>query len=539
MKKITLLLLCGFIAIANFTKAQAPEILTTTHKINPEAIRLFNEKHFSTGQLGASLLGSFGDFIFVSEEIKNGVIITVYDKVDLHKVRDFKVNLQIDLYPGIFPFITYDIIDNNRITIIYTSFDKKTETISMHSKTIDFEGKIIAELKNIETMTRRASQDDFTFTSSPDKSKILAYFRNTYEEPQKNKIDLFLYDKNFKKISGKKIKFKYPGEQFMIEKSMVTNSGRIVIITSYLEKKEKKSDKDNRVFKIFGVSEENEELDEIEIGKDGTSIEKTLKDQYCLDSSNHLIIAGFFSKLTTKSGDGANGCFYSSINLTKWEKEVENFHLFTKDDYRKIYYSGNLELSEEKIEKNLDKIEGVENIFFRELHFDSAGNLKMETEIKYNVYKGGSQYDPGDQHYNQIIEFEFSSLGDLENLTVIPKAQLNGSHSMGFIPIYSSKRTYFVYNDNADNLKDDNEDKFKYEYKNDKNQILVYCYQKKDKIVKKRATEAITKNQTIKPYAEINEFKNGYIRIDNLTVITWAKSPKTGEHIILKISFIK
>lgn len=539
MKKITLLLLCGFIAIANFTKAQAPEILTTTHKIDQRAINLIKDKQFSLGQLSSSFIGYYEDIFFVSDEIENGVIFTLYDKNDLHKIRDFKVNLKNEIYPGSYILSNHTIISGDRITIIYYEVNYKTKKVNLHSKVVDFEGKILVEVNTLESMNLRADSDKFSVGNSSDKSKVLAYYYNTYDESQKNNITLILYDNSLKKISEKKIKFKYSGNQFTIEKALVTNNGRIIIITSLIENKTKKSDNDKRVIKLFCVSEENEELSEIEIGKVEVSIQKKIHSS--IDSSNNLILAGFFESTINKKDAGIVGCYYSSINLTKWELNLKSFNLLTRSDYQKIYFDNHRENSDEDIKKKLDKTQGVKSAVIRELNFSSDGSMKIESEIEYEVVTNYSKsgYPSTISYYNQIIELELNNLGELTNMIVVPKLQ-SGFDFNGFIPFFLNNKTYFVYNDNSDNFNESNENKFKFEYTSKKKATLVYCYQNDKNLIKKKVVESSEMNQIISPYNTYSPADyNGYLRLDNQTVLIWAKPSKLGVNTILKLTFPK
>jgi hypothetical protein len=410
---------------------------------------------------------------------KNSIVLEHYNK---NLSRSLSVALDLKYKKKNKNFELFFYLDD--VLYLFTSFpDKKikrnllfVESINKETLRPNNDIKKIAEIDFSEGSKKNSGS--FSFELSRDSSKVLIYHGLPYEDGEKKRIELHVFDNTINPLWEKKITLPKEDELIDVEDIEVDNLGNVYLLSlDFKEKrKSKRKGKPNYNYEIISYYEKGDEKKIFPVKIEG----KFLTDmQIEVNDDGDIICGGFYSEESTFS---IIGSYFLKIDTKTKEIKHKTFKEFGID-----FITQNMTEKEEKKTKKKDaKDKNVElynydldNIILRddggavligEQYFiseqtrtstDANGNSHTTT---YYVY-----------HYNEIIVVSLTPQGNIDWNIKIPKRQVTKSDG-GFYSSYAlsvvNDKLYFIFNDNPKNLFYKGEGKI-YNYNANKESLIV------------------------------------------------------------------
>ncbi len=496
----------------------------------------------------STLIWSNESEFIISDRAKDGSFFTVYNGKTLKKTSHFRLDYpEID---GRDADWVKRLFHEDNITSIYGYYNKKEDAVKVYGTIHDRKNKTIKkETVLMESYARkRKNIGSLSTIVSNDRSKILVFREPAGKKYEDEKMEMALYDNDLKKIWSKELSFPYKNRSINVQEILVTNEGQVSIIAfwspSKEDVKEDPSLKDQIIFKLFGVTEDNDALEEIEISEGGKAL-SSCQGMIIDDLSNTIVFSGFYrdDKIKKRNNYSVNGIYYIKLNAASWKMDVIKFNVIEEKTLTEIIVGSNTsERAAIKAQKAVEKGYGISNLLLKGTYFYADGSIKMLSQVQYVVERCTTNPKTGTTtcnyyyHNNQIVEFNLSGEGDLNNTLIVPKTQVmvNSDHFNGHIMLMGTSKTYYLYNDNDANynpkkMAKRNNNNFFYGFNGSKKSRLCYVYfDGKGKPVKMPMVDHWKQNIFIYP--------SEYVRLDDKTIVTWGKIRKGKELILMKIS---
>ncbi len=540
MKKIQLLLLMLFVIVVH---AQKPSMKMYSH-VPPEEAK--KKKNFYS-----TLLMANDKEVLISDKTKKGSVITVYNAATMKKTSSF--TLDIPEINGKNVDWVNRLIHSDKITSIYSHYNKKEDENTIYGKITDRKNKTIVKQKVLfqSSAKKRRKIGGMEVYYSPDNSKILILRVPITKRYENEKMEMVMYDQELNKLFEKELNFPYKNKSLGIQQILLTNNGDVSIIAFWEPSKEEINAepdlKDQMTFKLFKVTENNDELEEIEIAEKGYAL-STCQGVISNDTLNEIVYFGFYrdiKKGTKKRNQyGVNGVYYIKLDTDKWSINTMKFNVVDEKTIIKIFMgNATTEQAEKRAKKAASKGRGISSMKIKGIYYEMDGSIKIISQIEYVVEvcttnpKTGQTTCSYHYHNNQIIVFSLNNSGDLENTGIVPKQQLLVNHSTfnGHIPLLYNDKIFFVYNDhdfnyNTKKLSKKNRNNYSFTFSGrKKSRLTCATMDAKGKVTKQPMVDSWKQNILVHPFE--------FIQINNSSIITWGKIRKSKELVLLKIGF--
>jgi hypothetical protein len=533
-KKISLAILFFSLCIGKKSLAQKPVIIIGNHTLPADVLTHEGNSEKQLNQwVFTQFLGSNKTSFFISDETKTGKSIAVYDIASLKKTSELKWANPVNRY-GTMAGESI-IVDDNKLTNYYISYDKKNATYSLNYASVNLLGHVISNGKSIVTSDISDDKNKSYLIMAPvfskDKSKMLVYRTNWFDKQTRQNLEFWLMDSSYKELFHKKYTMPYDRKKLEVRTFMVSNSGEIIVIAT--------CEDGNKVgknsLKVFGISRGSTELKEISTDKGGSWLTAPYyfpekgPAGIIVDATNQLFVTGLYEENNIKDG---LGIAYVSIDLKSMEVINQKFNKISAADQEQILTN----FEKTKIGKDYT----VQDIHNKNTFYTNSGEVRLVYQVEYLTNQMTTSNNVGIDHFNQIIEFDMSPVGELTRTIIVPKFQQDVYKAMSFISFFSSNKIYHVYNDHLKNLSN-SEDPFHYEYKEGllgkyKNAALAYVFYSPsdNKLVKKAVYDSPESNVVIFP---VYYSPNSYFRLSDNSVIVWSKQITVGVFPFAKITF--
>lgn len=328
-----------------------------------------------------------------------------------------------------------------------TYFNKDKNKIELYGRKYDLEGEPIEKDKKIAefSASRKQQIEAMNFVASEDSTSMLTYFTEKFDKYENEKIDFHLFDKNLEERWNRNIEFPYKGKNFQISRVKLAPNGRVYLLVKVY--KEQENQKKANIFRYgvvtfsgdtsliedYGIELGNEFINDID---------------FSIDSVGNVVCAGLYSSLGLTN---ASGSFFIKIDRDKKQITEQVLTPF-EADFAAQFNEGNRfrnrsEISDFKMDHLVHFKDGSYALVAEQFIFD---------EVCYTDFRTGMISCTNYYYYNNIVVVKMLNNGDVEWAANIPKFQ----ESVNDFGIYSSyafgvsgNAMYFVFNENEDNLK--------------------------------------------------------------------------------------
>lgn len=518
-----------FIFINLDLSAQKPTIIIGNHKVpgNLEKHDYNPEKQLNGFLFENRIIGSNKTSFFISNRTITGQTIIQYDLNTLEKINEFIIT--DPKVKGIYTSFDYELNDE-KLSIFTLLIEKKSPTMSLILREISLQGNSKVNEKILITTSSKGEKhkEYYTFKIylSQDKSKMMVE-KSNWVYHDETEIEFWVFDRSYNEIFKKKVSYPGLGKELNVKNHLITNDGSIITTATFKESKAIKGKYDMNYLKLFRFKSSIGDLEEIKINPIGSFLETTTMENQILlnEQENKLLFTGFYNSGT---GNEDLGIAYFSVDLNTWSIKTQKFNRIESPQLKEILTN----FEKTKIGKDY----GVDNLLIKSLYSKDGSELKIFSEVSYfNKEIAPDNKISFTVHRNQIVEFDIDKNGVLLRTLIIPKFQKDMSDALGFIPLYNSKNTVFIYNDNLKNFVGDAQDHFKYEYKltlmksriSFSNTTLVYTYfDSNGNLLKKQFIDSQENNIAILQ-GSFSPFADCY-RINDSSVIAWISQSKPG-----------
>lgn len=297
---------------------------------------------------------------------------------------------------------------------------------------------------------------DFNYKLSNDSSEVIVYHRVLTNDEESSIYRYYIFNNELNIVRSREIVLPYNFSLFYIKGYVVDNNGGIHFLMKYkMERKSnsKKKEYDN-YFSILSYYDDTTNDNEFKLSKNGKFIKKIKMN---INESNELVIAGFYSDAEKNR---QNGFFYYTFVVDQNVVLQDNYHPFDQ----KFLQENSVEYSVKKTEENPDGIgHKLYNFEIDKIVFKKDGGTFIMGEQRYYIKSTDTQsknaagrYDVSYMYfYRNIIAINIDKDGNLAWMETIAKKQESQSNSRGlssYTPIFIGSNSYFIYNDNPENI---------------------------------------------------------------------------------------
>lgn len=401
-----------------------------------------------------------------------------YDNA-LNKTKSVVLELGKNTYP------TDYILSNGKLIFLSSNVDKKlkqkilvAQTIEKNTLKINEDGKKIA---TVNYTGKDYFKIRFQKVVSPDSSKILIYYNTPNKKEDKTHMTFKMYDEQLNELWQKEITLPYKSELLETQKYLVDNTGNVHILTRLVEKVKKVnnefSNDVNFDYKILSYLDNGATYKEHTIELDGKFLYNMV---ISLDNNQNVVCASVYSTILDSYKEKNGWCFFKIDKNTK-EISVKK-HVEFAEDIATRYISS---------KKNSDKKkEGKGVVYDFKVHDIislSDGNLLLNIEQFYTSSHVTSYDVSTSNYYHDVIAINLNSEGETNWIKKIQKRQY--SQNPDIVSIFVSEikgKTYYIFNDNKENLSSNNGEPFPYNESFDDNQVVTILELEKDGTQKRK-----------------------------------------------------
>lgn len=304
---------------------------------------------------------------------------------------------------------------------------------------------------------KRRFTGTYSYSISPDSSKILVYYSMPYVKEGPEKFGFSVYDTDMKELWSKEISLPYDNSLFTIERFKVSNLGDVHLAgTEYksMKRSNKRTGEPNYIYHILSYTEEGNKIKDYEIDLE----DKFVTDlQFAIDDDNVLRCGGFYSLSGTFS---IKGTFYIRIDNKKQKIMSANFKEFPENFVTQDWSDRAIKKAKKKEQKKGQSIEMYE-YDLRDFILKDDGGLLMLAEQYYVRVVTTTTYDAQGRpstrttyhyYYNDIIAVSITKGGSIEWQTRIDKYQHtvnDGGYFSSFATAIIGDKIYMIYNESA------------------------------------------------------------------------------------------
>lgn len=335
-----------------------------------------------------------------------------------------------------------------------------------------------------QTVARnKEAEGSFGTHISKDSTHLLIYNDLPYKKNEPERFGFRVFDRNFEKIWEKDILLPYPDNQFTVEEYQVDDLGNVHLLgVLYTDAaKYRRRGTPTYQYVILSYLNNGEQAEEIRIGLD----DKFVTDlTFRVTKKGELICSGFYSEKGTYSIKGA--CYFrldpATRELTNRNYQPFNFDFVTErmSDKKKA------KAKEAEVRRDVRRSAELFDFSLDELILRSDGGAVLVAEqyfVEYDRYNdfnspygtafGYGRFSPFNAsrfnrynyqtdyyyNYNDIIVVNIRPTGEIEWSARIPKRQEtrnDGGYYSSYAMSIIRDKLYFIYNDNARNLTENN-----------------------------------------------------------------------------------
>jgi len=334
-------------------------------------------------------------------------------------------------------FATYFNKDKNKIELYGRKYDLEAEPIEKDKKIAEF------------SSTRKQQIEAMNFVASEDSTSMLTYFTERFDKYENEKIDFHLFDKNLDERWSRNIEFPYKGKNFSIFRVKLAADGRVFLLVKVY--KERDNQRNSNVFRYgvvtfsgdtsliedYGIELGNEFINDID---------------FSVDSSGNVVCAGLYSELGLNN---ASGSFFIKIDREKKQISEQVLTPFESDFAAQFTDGTRFRKKSELSDFKMDHL-----VHFKDGSYALVAEQYILDEVCFTDFRTGMISCTNYYYYNNIVVVKMMANGEVEWAANIPKFQ----ESVNDFGIYSSyafgvsgNSMYFVFNENEDNLKINNQ----------------------------------------------------------------------------------
>lgn len=351
----------------------------------------------------------------------------------------------------------------SNIVIFAHDYDREKDINLLYAKILDEHSttkKDWAEVARIPA-ERKSNPGSFYTGMSLDSNHILVVANPPYDQYANEKFTLELLDKELNSLWKKEIVPPYKDEFFALDNFIVAANDDVYMMATVSKDKSVMSRQERRSMPtyyhaVLMYEHATDNLKEYKVNLDPKFISDM---RMTINEKGDIVCAGFYSN---KSSASIIGAFYVKI-----DKETKEITKQGTMDFRPDFLSQFM--SEKKIEKGKELYDYI----LRHLVLRDDGGAILVAEQYYEVMV--QSYDPTTHaytytyyyYYNDIIVVSINPAGEIGWAKKIPKYQVSrndGGYYSSFTFSVSGNKMYFMFNDNAKNLKtyDESSQKFRY-----------------------------------------------------------------------------
>ncbi|GJM34157.1 MAG: hypothetical protein DHS20C18_31580 [Saprospiraceae bacterium] len=304
----------------------------------------------------------------------------------------------------------------------------------------------------------------FDLILSRDSSKVLVYNQLPYQRNEPERFTLRVFNNQFESMWTKDIALPYSDDHFSVEEYQVDKEGNVYLLGVHFQDKYRvrRQGKPTYTYSVLAYTNAGADFEEYRID---------LTDKFVTDltfrvaDDGNLICSGFYSDKGTYS---IKGTYF--FRLDAKSKEVYNVNLKPFDfEFLTEYMSQGQKNRAQRAEEsgNANRSTELYRYALNDLILRSDGGAVLVAE-QYYIYERsyrdytGAIYSDYFYNYNDIIVVNIRPNGEIEWATRIPKRQetLNdGGYFSSYAMAIVRDKIYFIYNDNARNFGQENENR--------------------------------------------------------------------------------
>lgn len=458
MKKITIILFAIFSIAIN---GNSQGVIKTTQKL----IEL--EK----GKKGETVIGSVlaGDFIYTISQIGKGrrstTTISKFDtRMKLIKKTDWDLNFREGRINRI-------LVLNNKIFVLFEMIDTKIKIAEVFSRALDKNSLKLSskEILISKKFTKKRYTPDYSIIE--ENEKVLIYQSSENNRKKNLSLSMKVLGDNLKEIWEKEINFPFSNKNSNFDDIEINENGDVYFVVDIKEK-------DSKIRKkhLYACTDKGNKL----INNELSSLPEFVTD-IKLASSNHnqLIVAGYYNQKVERAWK--KGSYFLKLNtddlsVTSSTKGLFPVTLLMKKKSNKV--------KRKAIRKEIKgKDSGLDNHFSVDEIITKEDGGAIIIGEHYHVYT--TSYTTTDANgrsttryttnyeYDDILIISISKNGEIEWERIIPKMQhISGSSAgCGYFRMVVEDKIFFIFNDDRENHKPNNEETVNF-LANKKNRII-------------------------------------------------------------------
>jgi len=316
---------------------------------------------------------------------------------------------------------------------------------------------------------KKSNPGSFYTGMSMDSTKILLVVNPPYEKYADEKFTLQLIDKELSTEWQKDIVPPYKDEFFALDNFIVAANGDVYMLATISKDKSVMSRTERRTtptyyHSVLMYEHASDLLKEYPVKLDPKFISDV---KMTIDTTGNIICAGFYSN---KSSNAIIGSFYLKIDKVTTQITSQGTMDFAQDFVSQF-------MSQRRAARGNE----LYNYILKHLVLRDDGGAVLVAEQYYEIMV--QNYDPTSHmytytyyyYYNDIIVVSINPTGNIAWAQKIPKYQMSrndGGYYSSFAFAVSGDKMYFMFNDNARNLKNPNANSYRY-MQNPKKSVAV------------------------------------------------------------------
>lgn len=400
-------------------------------------------------------------------------------KAFIQKFSDDKLNEsarnEFELPKGILIEEFHEMGDH--IYMFYSIYDRKNVSEQLFVREIDFgsakfvdegkllmktDGKVSGELKAMFSIFAMKVENKFDIFKSIDESRLVVQYRMIpkvkNDKKSFDKIGIHVFDQNMQNEWGGVYDMPYTERQMDNYSYTVDQKGNAHILAGVRNDPKTRGKAPADRLEIISISKggkmENKKV-ELEGGKLISQID------FFDGGNDRLLISGFYSSFGKKGIEG----IYTAFVTTDGEVENSKYHDIPVELVAKYLKAKKQKKMEKKDSK---KQYALDNLYIRDVEFDSEGDVLITAEEYYMVETStstgvGPTMKMKNYYFQDILITKISKDGDLMWMDKLGKNQLRKVNSnfsiahnirggLGFFQKTIGDYTYLLYMDNIKNL---------------------------------------------------------------------------------------
>ncbi len=420
-------------------------------------------------KLPQKIIGSDENYFYtvswenVNEKHPNLIRLERYnvEELNLDTIWEFEMPKVMDIKPK-FENIFYL---NGNLLLFTSAKDTEIQKNVLYLQKISPSGEAQGSFKSVgELSLYNDKKDGFNFKLTEDKSKIVVFFYDTYEDKyDKEPYTVKIIDGDMKEVFGRALKFPLQDRRFKVNDYKVSEKGNIYFsISAEKISKRRKTKRPSRNVK-------KEKFDQIFLSYNAESFKfnsfliddtkfKPENLSFGIDTEDNVHIFAFATK---KSGSKFAGVFYIKISNETEKIEKKIFKNFSKD--KKFLESFENERNGEN-----------ENQWFSygigDVNFLQDGTIIFLAENKFTNVKiitGKSSKSVKNINYNfcnDLLSVHVNEENDIDWVVKIPKNQYSSNDNFYYSSYFvtnKDNKLRIIFNDHPKNLNVKNPNKIK------------------------------------------------------------------------------